>query len=128
MHTRPCTPKMLNLSTIFLVLSSSSTCSRTNQLVDQLGNMLFMLVDVFENGQRARPLGRDGVDRADLHLAAALNGIVDQLVGVFELLGSLFFHPVGAAVEALVHEMDGHRKVEVRRPHLGLDLCVERIG
>ena len=90
--------------------------------------MAFVFVHMLEHGLGFRPGTGNGVYRAYLHLSAARNAELDEFVGMLQLLFGLFLHPMSAAGQPHALEIDCHRRVKVRRPHLRLYLFIERIG
>ncbi len=70
--------------------------------------MTLVFVDLFEYRLRPLPRSRNGVYGAYLHLAAARSAEIDEFVGMLQLLGRLFLHPMSETVQPCFLEIHGH--------------------
>ena len=85
-----------------------------------------MLQRILEHVQRRSPLGAHFGDRLQLDFGVARIDVVHQDAGVVLLLLKLYEEPVGDTLQPLGLGVHRHRKIEIGRPKLGIDLRVHR--
>ena len=85
-----------------------------------------MLQRILEHFQRRSPLGTHLLDGKQLHFGIARKDIVHEDARVVLLLLELNVKPVGNAFQPFGFGVHRHRKIEISRPELGIDLRVHR--
>jgi len=81
---------------------------------------------VLEHLQRRSPSSAHLLDREQLHLGVARENVVHKDPRMVLLLLELYVEPVGDTLQPLGLGVHRHRKIEIGRPKLGIDLRVHR--